>query len=80
MRLGLLSIVDRGVLEAYCATYGRWRDLENRIDKAGVVKAQKSGLVNLATKERMLLLRLATEFGFTPSSRSRVKAEAPGEG
>jgi P27 family predicted phage terminase small subunit len=77
VRLGLLTVVDRGLLEAYCASYGRWRDLEARIARMSLDAAQKAGLLGQAQKERMLLQRLGVEFGFTPSSRSRVKTEPP---
>ena len=88
---GLLSTIDRDALAAYCSAYARWRRAEEMLAENGEViktaqkededgKTSGGNLVQnpwLAVSNRALeqMTKLAAEFGMTPSSRSRVKAE-----
>jgi P27 family predicted phage terminase small subunit len=76
---GLLTIVDRAALAAYCAAWSRWANAEEQVQKFGaVIKSPKSGFpiqnpyVGIANTALDQLRRFAAEFGMTPSSRSRI--------
>jgi P27 family predicted phage terminase small subunit len=76
--LGLLTIVDRAALAAYCAVYARWADAEQKIEKHGTVIKTVSGnaiqnpYVGVANRALDLMYKFQSEFGMTPSSRSRL--------
>ena len=83
--LGLLSGLDRAALSAYCQAWGRWVQAERALAKMtnnadGLIINTKSGnmiqnpLVGVANKAMADMMRYATEFGMTPSSRSRISA------
>ena len=83
---GLLTDVDRGALAACCQAYGRWMqaerimaDLQKRdpIFQGLMIKTAKghmvqNPLVGTANKAMSDYVRFCTEFGLTPSSRSRT--------
>ncbi len=81
-RLGLLTVVDRSSLAAYCDAYSKWRKLVAAINRkrSMFMKVGKSGYrqeipeVSLAKKYRDDMLKFAREFGFTPAARSRVES------
>lgn len=79
---GLLTNVDMSALAAYCTCFARWAEAEENIQKYGlVIKSPKSGFpinspyVGIANVAMTQMLRFGTEFGFTPSSRSRITAD-----
>ena len=80
-RIGVLTIVDRLALAGYCQAYARWRQAEEAIEKYGMIGKTESGYVqqlpyvSIAQKSLALMRNLAAEFGMTPSSRSRIKAD-----
>ncbi len=77
-RLGLLTVVDGGALAAYCQAYARWREAEEAIKREGLVVQTGTGYlmphpaVKIAEKAQQLIKAFCTEFGLTPSSRSRM--------
>ena len=77
-QLGLLSDIDRSALAAYCQIYGRWVDAETQLAGTGLVITTSNGniiqnpLVGIANKALELMHKFLTEFGMTPSSRTRV--------
>ena len=82
----VLTEADLHALEAYCATYSRWRYAESQLEKYGVVLV--SGPANERTFKASPYISIAeaalknmrtwmNEFGITPASRSRVSAEKP---
>ena len=85
---GLMTDLDRAALAAYAAAYGRWAQAERAINRmaakdelnaALMVKtvsgnAIQNPLVGIANKAKSDMVRYATEFGMTPSARSRVTA------
>ena len=81
---GLLATIDRDALLAYCHAWARWRDAEAHLTKHGLVIAAPSGYPvqspYLAISDRAVarMQALQTEFGMTPSSRSRV-TRTPGK-
>ena len=79
---GLLQIVDRTILAAYCKAYSRWRQAEELIEKspsmmmkAGDRGYQKLPHIQIANRYLDQMRSIATEFGFTPASRSRLEVE-----
>ena len=78
--LRLLTPADLSALEGYCKSYSRWREAEQQMDKAKstIMKTGKTGylqqLPQIAISQKYLKLckEFMTEFGMTPSSRSRM--------
>lgn len=91
---GLMTNIDRAALAAYCQAYGRWAEAERALAKMaekdpvnhGLLIRTSNGnaiqnpLVGIANKAHADVIKYAAEFGMTPSSRSRVKAEPPARG
>jgi P27 family predicted phage terminase small subunit len=89
-RLGILTVADLRPLGCYCAAYGDWCEAEDAMVAAkaddphnfGLVIETPSGgvmanpLVRIRSIARDKLMRYATEFGFTPASRTRVTGNA----
>lgn len=83
--LGILTKVDRATLTAYCMAWGDLVKAEQQIEKEGeVIVSDKGGMYQnpwVAIKKRSMdqVVKFSAEFGMTPSSRSRLKVELPGE-
>jgi P27 family predicted phage terminase small subunit len=81
--LGMLTAIDRAALAAYCQSWGRWIEAEWRLEVEGVTVPAADGhlkpspWLSVADKALNTMHRYAIEFGMTPASRSRVKAEPP---
>jgi P27 family predicted phage terminase small subunit len=79
-RIGLLSEIDRSALAAYCQAYGRWREAEEKLNTSGLLIKTSAGnvvhnpLVGVANTALKMMHKYLTEFGMTPSSRSKVSA------
>ena len=78
--LGLVTEIDGTALAAYCVAFARWVDAEKQIQQSGTVikvgkMLQVSPYLAIANKAMAQMCRLLGDFGMTPSSRSRVKAE-----
>lgn len=90
---GVLTEADQTMLAAYCVAYQRWRHAEEDLlvmakqDKQthGVLLKTKEGnaiqnpLVGAANKAQANMLRLATEFGLSPSSRTLIAGKGDKE-
>jgi P27 family predicted phage terminase small subunit len=78
---GVLAVIDRDALALYCVVYARWLDAEERLRKIGAVISTTNGnliqnpYLGIANRAAEQMVRLESEFGMTPASRSRVKAE-----
>lgn len=83
--LGVLTNIDTELLSAYCQVYSRWKNAELMLQKSGeVIKTTNGNLIQnpyLAIANRAIeqMAKLASEFGMTPSSRSRIKINEPEE-
>ena len=79
--LGLVTQVDRAALSAYCQAWGRWVEAEEEVRKNGdIVKTRAGNVIQnpwlaVANKAQEQMVKLAAEFGMTPSSRTRVSAD-----
>jgi len=75
---GLLTIVDRSALEAYCMAYAQWQEAEMILDELGLTFTTPKGYVQqrpevaIANNAAKRMKTFMVEFGMTPSSRSRI--------
>jgi P27 family predicted phage terminase small subunit len=83
--LGLLTNLDRSALAAYCGAYALWAEATEAIQKFGTMVKSPSGYpiqspyVSIANRQAEIMMRIASEFGFTPASRSRISAPSNSE-
>lgn len=90
--LGILSDLDVSPFAAYCQSYARWVQAERLLaglaeqDATGrdamLIKTRAGGVTAnpmlwVARSAANDMVRYAAEFGFTPSSRTRLHATAP---
>ena len=77
-QLGVLSSFDRGPLAAYCTAYALWIDAMEMVQKHGAMMKSPNGFpiqspyLSHLNKQAEIMTRIASEFGFTPASRSRI--------
>lgn len=77
--LGILGTIDRAALAAYCVAYSRWLAAEEKVQRFGTVMQGRDGgmfqnpYLAVANRAMEQMVRLAAEFGMTPSARTRVK-------
>lgn len=78
---GRLTMRDRGAFAAYCSAYSRWRKAEVQCKDEGLTITTKSGnviqnpLIGIANAARRDMVRIAAEFGLTPSARARFASK-----
>jgi P27 family predicted phage terminase small subunit len=83
--LKILTALDRAALAAYCNAYGLWAEAIGAIQKYGTMVKSPSGYpiqspyVSIANRQAEIMMRIASEFGFTPASRSRIVTPAQRE-
>ena len=76
--LRILTNLDRAALAAYCGAYALWAEATGAIQKYGAMVKSPSGYpvqspyVSIANRQAEIMMRIASEFGFTPASRSRI--------
>ena len=74
----LLTNLDRAALAAYCGAYALWAEATEAIQKFGSMVKSPSGYpmqspyIAIANRQAEIMMRIASEFGFTPASRSRI--------
>lgn len=85
--LGLLKRLDRSVLAVWVVAEDLHRDAAEKVARYGsVIKMPGTGVpvaspyVGVLNKQATIMMKAASEMGFTPVARSRVKAENPGRG
>jgi P27 family predicted phage terminase small subunit len=80
VKLRLLTPLDRAALATYCAAYELWSEAITAIQTYGsMIKSpqgfpMQSPYLSIANRQAEIMLRVASEFGFTPASRSRIAA------
>jgi P27 family predicted phage terminase small subunit len=78
--LRMLTNLDRAALAAYCGAYALWAEATEAIQKYGVMIKSPQGFpiqspyLSIANRQAEIMMRIASEFGFTPASRSRISA------
>lgn len=81
--MGVLTLVDRAALAAYCQAWGRWVEAEEKLQTTPVMLKTPSGYVqqslwlSVANKQLKLMGRYMAELGITPASRSRISVTDP---
>src|SRR4051812_21481007 len=80
--LRLLTNLDRAALAAYCGSYALWAEATAQIQKYGAMIKSPTGFpiqspyLAIANRQAEIMMRIASEFGFTPASRSRIATPA----
>jgi P27 family predicted phage terminase small subunit len=83
--LRILTQLDRAALAAYCGAYAMWAEATEAIQKFGTMVKSPTGYpvqspyVSIANRQAEIMMRIASEFGFTPASRSRISVPTSGE-
>jgi P27 family predicted phage terminase small subunit len=77
-RMGLMTIVDRAGLAAYCQAWARWREAELALKAEGYVIQSRGMRVKnpwlaVADKAILQIRAFSSEFGFTPAARTRIQ-------
>lgn len=79
--LGLITTIDKDALAMYCVIFVRWLKAEKMVrEKGEIIKTAAGNIIqnpylSIANRALEQLNKLGAEFGMTPSSRSRVKAD-----
>lgn len=82
-KLNLITQLDRGALAAYCTAYALWLEAIEQVQRHGTVIKSPTGypvqspFLAIANRQAEIMVRIASEFGFTPASRSRISAPPP---
>jgi len=80
--LRMITNLDRAALAAYCGAYALWADATSQIEKYGAMIKSPTGFpiqspyLSIANRQAEIMMRIASEFGFTPASRSRISTPA----
>jgi P27 family predicted phage terminase small subunit len=75
---GLLTAVDRAALSCYCTAWSHLVEAEEKLATTGLVVISPTGYpiqnpyLGIANRAAELVHKFASEFGLTPSSRSRI--------
>jgi len=81
--LRILTHLDRAALASYCGAYALWAEAMEAIQKYGAMIKSPQGFpiqspyLAIANRQTEIMMRIASEFGFTPASRSRICAPVP---
>ncbi len=89
--LGLYTTFDRAALAIYCQSWGTWKEAQDWIkdngttydvrDRDGEVKfVNQAPQVMIAHRSMELCRKMLSEFGFSPSSRSKIQVGKPEDG
>jgi P27 family predicted phage terminase small subunit len=92
-RIKLLTVVDVGLMAAYCSAFARWKAAEEALareaeadpDSAGLTVPDAHGtprlnpLVRIARNAAQLMLHCASQLGCTPTARARLAAGIGGQ-
>lgn len=84
-RMGVLTVVDRAALAAYCQCYGRWVEAERKLAETPLLirtpggHVQQSPWLSIANRQLELMGRFMAELGLTPAARSRIAVDTAEE-
>ena len=76
--LNMITSLDRAALATYCGAYALWAESTEAIQKFGAMVKSPTGYpmqspyISIANRQAEIMMRIASEFGFTPASRSRI--------
>ena len=78
--LRLLTPLDRAALAAYCTAYALWAEAIKSIHEIGPVVKSPSGYpiqspyLAIANRQAEIMMRIASEFGFTPLAAAELSS------
>ena len=78
--MGVLTEIDMAAFATYCQSFARWKEAQEHIDSEGSTfetdkgYQQQTPWVGIANTNQKLMMQAASEFGLTPSARSRIMA------
>jgi P27 family predicted phage terminase small subunit len=84
-RHGVMTELDAGALARYVVIWRRWLETEAEVKRRGpVVKTSNDNIIQnpfltVANKCLAQMAQIESEFGLTPSSRSRIRMAEPAE-
>ncbi|MFC4669465.1 phage terminase small subunit P27 family [Seohaeicola nanhaiensis] len=85
-KMGVISTTDRAALAAYCQSWARWVEAEEKLRETPMLirtpsgYAQQSPWLSIANKQMELMGKYMAELGLTPVARARLPAAiAPNE-
>jgi P27 family predicted phage terminase small subunit len=76
--LNLIAHLDRGQLAIYCVAFAQWLEAAEFIQKFGSMVKTPNGFpvqspyVAILNRQADTMIRIASEFGFTPASRAKL--------
>lgn len=76
--MGVITVIDRAVLAAYCQAWGRWVEAEEKLKETPLLIRTPSGYIqqspwlSVSNRQMELMGRYMTELGLTPAARSRI--------
>jgi len=83
VRLGLLTVADRAALAAYCEAWAEAIMAHETLQREGYTFETEKGyrgvhpMVAVKNKALLRMRAFASEFGMTPSARTRISVEPP---
>jgi P27 family predicted phage terminase small subunit len=83
--LNMVTELDRAALATYCGAYALWAEATEAIQKFGTMVKSPTGYpmqspyISIVNRQAELMMRIASEFGFTPASRSRISTPQQSE-
>ena len=84
-RHGVMTELDASALARYAVVSCRWIDAEAEVKRRGPVVKTEGGnaiqnpFLSIANKCLLQIAQIESEFGLTPSSRSRIRAAIPAD-
>jgi len=81
---GLLKKLDIGILTVYVSAYCDMIAAQEKINEHGIASKKGSTVLvsqafHAKSRASLVLMKAASELGFTPSSRSRITVDSPEE-
>jgi len=82
--LRLLTNLDRAALAAYCGAYALWAEATAQIQKYGAMIKSPTGFpiqspyLAIANRQAEIMMRIASEFGFTPGEPKQDRYASKG--
>jgi len=80
-RMRVMTEADVDALAIYCVNFFRWKEATQKVREIGmIIKSPKGYLIQnpylaIANKAQKCCMDILTEFGLTPSSRTRVQSQ-----
>lgn len=81
----ILTALDRSALAAYCGAFAVWAEATKALHQHGLMVKSPTGYpiqspyLSIANRQAEIMMRIASEFGFTPASRSRISVPSDAE-